>query len=120
MEVTFAPFDCPPDAVISDLTQRGSPSTPHTLRDSVTFIAKSTDKNIKPNASAKAKIRSLPTNVHQGFNIQFDNGSPKVAYLFRKMTYLAKTTIGGLSNTSLAVARFLDSGCSRDLINKDF
>lgn len=55
-EETFASFDSPPDAVISDVKQSNSLSTPHTERRSNPSMEADTNKQNEPDASTKTNI----------------------------------------------------------------
>lgn len=55
-----------------------------------------------------------------GFSVQFGNGPHAVASFFRKVTYLFKILIGGMSNSSLTVKILLHTGAGQNVINKDF
>lgn len=67
--VTLAPSDRPPNAVVSDGTQRDSLTTPHTERVTDAYTATGTDMKIKPDASAKPIIHHPPSTGQYTFNV---------------------------------------------------
>lgn len=112
------PSHCPPDAVLSDMTQSNSSSTPHMQRVNATFISTDTNKKIKPDASAKGNIRPAPSAGQYGFNVHFDDGPHDVASSFRKSTYPFKISVVVSPNTLLSVESLLHTGASLNIISK--
>lgn len=117
---TFAQFDCPPDAVVLELTESDSTRTTICKRGNLTFTSTNSNEKIKPDTSTKTIIRTPPQTGQVVFNVQFDDSPRDLAFFFRKATYCFKSLKTVTSNTLLIMPRLLDLSVSYNFTNNDF
>lgn len=106
-----------PKAVFSDMAQSATSSTPHIWSGSITFIVNITDKNIKPDASAKLLLQFQCQLDSMFLTYSFDDDPNYFAALLRKVAYCVKLSVGDSSNASLTFASSFNSNAGSFEIN---